>query len=108
MSRDVHFIESKLDNSKILLEFTVEIPTALESHVPDEDVSPSSSPSLPTPTQIQTQTPPPTQTSPSTPINSPPSTHQLPPLSTWIQAIVRHSHLSDVELEYTVGSPTNT
>ena len=100
MSRDVHFMESTLDESKILPEFTVEIPAALESHIPDEDVSPSSLPSPPTPSQTETPPPPPTptQTSPSTPIISSPSTHHLPPLPRWIQATVRDSHFSDAEL----------
>ena len=36
------------------------------------------------------------------------STHQLPPLPRWLQATIRDSHLSDVELhEYTSVSLTN-
>ena len=46
--RDVHFVDSKLDDSRILSEFMVEIPAAPESPIPDEDVSPSSPPSPPT------------------------------------------------------------
>ena len=95
-----------MDDSRILPEFTVEIPAPMESPILDEDVSPSSPPSPPTPTA---KTPPPTQTSPLSPIVSTPSTQQIPPLPKGLQATIHGSHISDVELhEYTVGSPTNT
>ena len=48
ISRDVHFVESQPDDSRISPEFTVENPTPLESPVLDKDVSPSSPPSPPT------------------------------------------------------------
>ena len=104
ISRDVHFVESQPDDSRISPEFTVEIPAPPESPILDEDVSPSGPPSPPT----QSLTSPTIQTSPSTPLVSPPSTHQLPPLPKWLQATIRDSHLSDADLhEYTSGSPTN-
>ena len=102
IARDVHFVESKLDDSRLSPEFTIEIPAASESPISDEDVSPSSPPSIPT----QPLTLPTIQTPPSTSIISPPSTYQLPPLPKWLQATICDSHLSDAELqEYTSGSP---
>ena len=80
-------MESKLNGSRILPDFTVEIPTAKESPILDEDVSPSSPPSPPTP--IQTLILPPIQTSPSTPIVSPPS--YLPRSITFEVAESHHS-----------------
>ena len=40
ISRDAHVVKSKLDDSRMLPKFTVEIPAAPESPIPDKDVSP--------------------------------------------------------------------
>ena len=55
--RDVHFVESKLDNCRILTEFMIEILAPLEFLIPYDDVSPSSPPTPPTATITVTPSP---------------------------------------------------
>ena len=100
-----HFLDSKFDDSRLSPQFTVEIPSAPECPISDKDVSPSRPHILLLLLNLLTST---IQTSPSTPIVSPPCTHQLLPLPKWLQATIRDSYLSDAELhEYTFGSTTN-
>ena len=82
-----------------LPEFTVEIPATLESPIPAECLTFKAPTSYFYSKRIQTPTPPPTQTSPSTPIVSSPSTHQLPSHPRWLQSAIHHQTLNFMSIQ---------